>query len=213
MSVLGKIGSILAKVAPTVADLVIPGSGALAKIAKGAAGLAPVLGGAAKGQQSSQQMQAEINAKNDQTALERYKLKAAAPDLRRQAGVKASMVANSSPVQISRTPGRGGHTTVSGGFANPNLINPDTRAMADDMTHQALLTQMGHDSDIPQPTPMPGGGIMDKVLGGAALGTSALAAIQAAQRGVKPKPPVPLPGQQPPMMGDVGDYDPNEGMA
>lgn len=86
------------------------------------------------------------------TGFRNKDLELTAPDKRLSTGVRGSMVANQQPVTHTwGGPGsgmRGGGYKVSGGFANPNLISPDARALAEDITHQALLNQLKHDDHV-----------------------------------------------------------------
>lgn len=211
MSILGKIGKIAMTAAPFAA-MAIPGvgplvggvmkgagiGGKLATAAKFGSALAPVLGSAAKGQAQGKQVQAGQDMQRDRLALDRYKTEQAAPELRRRSAVNASMTANRQPVKMSRD--ASGHRSVSGGFANPDLINPDTKALSEDMTHQAMLQQLQHGADIPKMTPAPKSGFMDKLLGGGAMAASIFGALPGMGR-------KPTGGIVPPVMNETEDTE------
>lgn len=188
MSFMGKLGHILATVGPIAASF-IPGGGAvaqaskLARIGKFAGNLAPVLGNMAKSQAGARQQTAGNNMAMDRLAMDKYRTDLAAPETMRRGAVRSSMTANASPVRMERDPS--GRMSVTGGYANPNLINADTRAMSEDMTHQALLKQLTHQG-APTPTPLPREGKFDKFLGGAAGVTSVLGALQPKDEEVVP---------------------------
>lgn len=211
----GKLGKIGMAAAPFAA-MAIPGvgpavgglmkgagsMGKLASIGKIAGGIAPILGAASGAQATGKRLDANTNMRRDELALDRYKTQQAAPELRRKSAVKASMTANASPVHMGRD--ASGKRSVTGGYANPGLINQDTRALGDDMTHQALLQQLQHGADIPAITPAPKSGVMDKLLGGGAMASSILGAVPGFLG--KPKPRMD-------MVGDANPDDQFEGMA
>lgn len=179
LATLGSFGAATPLLGGAIGSAMGMGGGILGKIGKGASALAPVLGKASGAQAQSRQQDVLNNEVRDRTALDRFKVAESLPGERQKTGVKASMVANASPVSINRAPGRGGHTTVTGGYANPDLINGDTRAMSNDITHQMMLKQLQHGSDVPQATPIPGENFGEKMMGGGAFGTSILAALNA----------------------------------
>lgn len=94
----------------------------------------------------------------DELELRRWLAKQAAPGNRLRTGVRASWTQNSTPVQANwGGPGsgkRGQTTKYTGGFANPNLISPEVRAMAGDVQNQMLDEQMRRDA--PPPISQPG---------------------------------------------------------
>lgn len=215
MGVWGKIGKIGMAAAPFAA-MAIPGvgpalgmglkaagiGGKVAMAANAARSLAPILGAASGAQATGKRLDANTNMRRDELALDRYKTQQAAPELRRKSAVKASMTANATPVHMGRD--ASGKRSVSGGYANPGLINQDTRGLSEDMTHQALLQQLQHGSDIPAITPAPKSGVMDKLLGGGAMASSILGAVPGFLG--KPRPRMD-------MVGDANPDDQFEGMA
>lgn len=193
------LGKGILKVAPIAASF-IPGVGGAigaatklgrgAKILKGAADVAPILGGAAKNASQSQTTQNNEQLQRDRLAMERFRLGLDAPGQRLNQSVAASKTANASPVTAQwGGPGsglRGQTTKFTGGYANPNLISPETRAQAQDLMHQNLMLQMQHGSDLPGVTPAKTSKV-GNILGGGALATSLLGAFR------KPGEPVPPP--------------------
>jgi hypothetical protein len=107
--------------------------------------------------QADRQFGANILQGNEQFgashALKSKQFELDAPAQRLTTGVRGSMVANQSPVKADwGGPGSGlsgGKVNFTGGHANPNLINADARALGNDVTHQALLSQLKHDDKVP----------------------------------------------------------------
>ncbi len=106
--------------------------------------------------QNDRQFGANILQGNEQFgashALRSKQFELDAPAQRLTTGVRGSMVANQSPVKAEwGGPGSGlsgGKVNFTGGHANPNLISADARALGNDVTHQALLSQLKHDDKV-----------------------------------------------------------------
>lgn len=205
------LGKGILKVAPIAASF-IPGVGGAVgalsktgKILRGAANLAPVLGGAAKSANSSQTVQNSEQLQRDKLAMEKFKLGLEAPGTRLNQSIAASKTKNFTPVTSHwGGPGsgmRGDHTTFSGGYANPDMISPETKAQADDILHQNLTSQLQHGADLPTVTPA-GKSKVGGVLGAGALGASILGAFK------KPGEVPPVPELQP--MTDRPPVNPDE---
>ena len=194
---LGSEASILGATVPTItgsnlAGGIIAGGGGLAAgggTAAGAAGvgsrilstaqkLAPVLGEASASRQ-------QANQARDVGNLNRFQIQESLPARRLATSTRASMVANRTPTVAQwGGPGsglRGETVKFTGGFSNPDLYNADTRALADDITHQNLLKHLRHGEDVPE---VDREGAFDKILGGAATGASILGAFGPRRRPV-----------------------------
>lgn len=158
----------------------LPGGGTISAIADVAGGMAPILGGAAKGAQESTILQDRARLDRDRLQQERFRTNQALPGQRLSTAIGASKAANFSPVTASwGGPGsgkRGELTRFSGGFANPNLIDPRVKQQADDILNQQLLAQMQREQapEISQPMKEGKG---SKILGGLALGSSILGGL------------------------------------
>lgn len=190
---------------PALAATLGIGGGTSALLGAGAEALSPILAKAAANQSQSKITQNTQNATRDRMALDRFKENEALPGQRLNTGVRASRVASATPVSVDwKGPGsglRGEVTHFTGGFANPNLVSGDTKQQAQDVAHQMLLKEMqGPTGEAPALTPLATEGTGDKILGGAALGTSLLGPL------LKLRKPL-VPGQTPNIYN--GGYDPN----
>lgn len=187
MSVLSKIGKIAMALGPIAASF-IPGVGGaisagskLAKIGKVAGsvagGIAPVLGGMAKSGSEAKQNEALANSRYDANNLDRFKINQALPGNRLSTSLKAGQVSRLQPAKINwGGPGsvaRGQNVNITGGY-NDNLISPDTRTMADDITHKMMMDQLGG-VQAPEISQYPQESGMDKAIGGGAAISSLLA--------------------------------------
>lgn len=134
-----------------------------------AGNLAPVLGGAAGGAAQQQNTNYGLN-------LQRLLYMLEAPQARLDQSKKASMLADFQPTKVTLGPrGSGQVAQFSGGFNNPNLYNPDTVALANNITHNNLLASLNGTDAVPPPNASTTGGL----LGGAALGSGILGALGA----------------------------------
>lgn len=190
---------------PAIAAALGIGGATSGALGAGATALSPILSKAAANQSQSKILKNTQNAAQDRAALERFKTNEALPAERLNTGVRASRVASATPVSVDwGGPGsglRGEMTHFNGGYANPNLVGADTRQQAQEVAHQMLLKQMqGPTGEAPALTPLATEGVGDKILGGAALGTSILGAL------AKRRQPL-VPGQMPNIYD--GTVDPN----
>lgn len=170
------LGSILAKVGLGAADLFTGGLASkigdpiINKVTGAARDVAPVLGGAAGAS-------AQARNQRDQILQKNFTINEGLPANRLKTSIMASKAANFSPVKANwGGPGSGlaGKTvSFTGGANNPDLINADTRAQANDVTHQEMLNQINK-VQAPLPSPTTTG---EKVLGGAAFGTALTGAL------------------------------------
>jgi hypothetical protein len=95
----------------------------------------------------------ELNQiRRDALQLDRDKYALDAPEHRLDTSVHASRILNHTPVTAHwGGPGsglRGETVKFSGGAANPNLIDPRTRDLSDDVINQQLQDQMQHADDL-----------------------------------------------------------------
>lgn len=188
MSFLGKLGKIGMMAAPFAA-MAIPGvgpalggvmkaagsAGKIGQIAGIAGKVAPMLGKMSAAQSAGKQRDAQNSIAEDRNAMDRYRMEQGARTNARQQGVRASMVANASPVKFNVGPD--GKRSVSGGYANPSLINPDARSIGSNLSHQYAMDTMKPNMGVPQATALPQSGFMDKLLGGGAIASSLLGAF------------------------------------
>lgn len=176
-------------------------------------GLADVLGGAAKGSQNQNNESDKIKLLLENAKLNRDKYALSAPGTRLSTGIKASIASNFKPSTLDWGPGGfkpGGVAhgaplpTRTGGFSGGMAnLNPDTKALANQITHDELMSQMQGGSgggDKAMPTGLGESSTGDKILGGAAMGTSILSVVQRALKGRQSgtTPPYVAPGQSEP---------------
>ena len=148
----------------------------LSGIGKAAPILAGASGSAAKGKREDENSQLS----RDALELRKYEMDQAAPGKRLTDSTRASMVKNATPVTSKwGGPGsglRGETVKYSGGYANPDLIDPRSKQLADSMLTNSLQQQLSGAAapDIAGP---PKSSVGDKILGGVGLGGSILGAI------------------------------------
>lgn len=170
-------GSILGGIGKGLLGL-IPGGGTISAAMDMAS---PILGGAAKSQSAAGMNNAQLQLQRDRLQQDKFKTDQSLPGQRLSNSVAASKVANYSPVTMNwGGPGsglRGEIPKFSGGWANPNIIGQDTRSLAADIQHKALMDQLG---GVVSPE-IKGGpvkeGVGSKILGGLALGSSILGGL------------------------------------
>lgn len=180
----GKIAGIAAPIlaAPFTGGTSLLASGGLGgKILQGATKAAPILGGMSKAQSESRRADAQDQLSRDALALQRYDRERALPGQRMDLSTRASMIKNRMPVTSEwGGPGSGlsgGKVTFRGGFANPNLIDPRTAQLADDILAKELQGQLAGTGGPPTITPRPRTNFGEKILGGAAAATGILGAF------------------------------------
>ena len=157
------------------------GGGVKSAIGKWGSRLAPILGAAASRRAQSQQAQEAANIARDRQALAAYETGLEAPSKRLATSVGASRIARGQPVTAQwGGPGaglRGGVTRFTGGYNDPNLVAPETRALGEDIVHQQFLEGMGDQGGPPAPMPPTGGGFWDTALGAGSTITSLMGAL------------------------------------
>lgn len=164
--------------APVVAGA--GGSSILNRISGAAGDLSPILGGAAASESAANTRESSYNLNEDQLNLDRFKTDQALPGQRLNTAVKASRVANITPAKFewggpgSVAAGQMPHYT--GGDMNPDLINQDTKDLANNVSHQALLDQLNGVAS-PKATPYKPPTTTGKVIGAGATGASILSRI------------------------------------
>lgn len=143
--------------------------------------LAPILGNAAGNQANRNAQQEYSQLSRDSLNLQRSRDEQALPGKRLNTSVNASKVKNASPVKANwGGPGsglRGQKVEFSGGYANPNLIDPRTRSMADDIIMQQLTQQLGRE-EPPEISGRPQSSFWEKFLGGASMGAGVLGGLR-----------------------------------
>lgn len=151
-------------------------------------GLSDVLGGAAKAGQQQNNSQDQLKLLLEQAKLNRDKFAVDAPGKRLQTSAKASMLGNFQPTKVDW--GQGGFKpgaglegkvpTFTGGFSTP--VDDRTKQLSSRIMDEELQSQLqggpsGGNQDRAMPTGIGQSSTSDKVLGGAAMGTSVLAAL------------------------------------
>lgn len=188
----------------------IPGVGPVAKTAID--GLSGVLGGAAKGSQTSQQANDNAKLQKGQLQLSRDKFAVSAPQDRLKAGILASLGKNATPGKVTwGGPGsglRGEIPTYSGGTSSiySALKDPSVQGLQQSTLDDELSQQLGqHDSSLGDAGDVGQESTGSKILGAGALGSSILSLL------LKNKKPSAV---QPISMGGPSDYysDDNSGM-
>lgn len=143
-----------------------------------------ILGGASKNQQNERILADQNNLRRDQLGLQRFQVNEGLPGDRLSTSVRASRVANASPVSLSYGDGgfnpqdavAGKFGKFTGGYANPNLIDPRTKQQANAVLDQMLQKQMGGEMApaLSAPTKEGKG---SKILGGLGFGLSLLGGL------------------------------------
>lgn len=154
------------------------GAGTTSTILGTAGKVAPILGNAAANHAAGKRFDEQTQLNRDQVALNSYNSGLTAPSKRLRTSQDASILKNWTPVTSS---GSGRDLTFSGGYNNPNLIDPRSKQLADDVIAQQLEQQLaggGIDrGGPPKIAPHPKSSAWDKILGGAATGASILGAF------------------------------------
>lgn len=155
-------------------------------------GLSSIFGGASRGAREDRLLNDQSQLSRDRLNQERFRTNEALPGSRLQTSTRASMVRHASPVQFHwNGPGSGERGEVprfSGGFANPDLIDPRTRQQADDVLNQLIQRQMGR-QEAPPISATPREGVGSRILGGLALGSSilgGLGSVRGRRQGTQP---------------------------
>lgn len=157
-----------------------PATNLLSRIGQGAGDASTILGGAAASESAANSRESQYNLNEDQLNLDRFKTDQALPGQRLNTAVKASRVANITPAKFewggpgSVAAGQMPHYT--GGDMNPDLINQDTKDLANNVSHQALLDQMNGVAS-PKATPYKPPTTTGRVIGAGATGASILSRI------------------------------------
>jgi len=141
--------------------------------------LAPVLGGAAKGQLSGEQANYQLGLGADQLNNQIAQLNTTLPAARLRAAEQAGLLNTYSPVSVSwGGPGSGlkGQVPRLTGGVDPSKMPAMVRSLANQVQMSELQNQLG--GNIPNVAPPNiGGSTGDQILGGAAAGTSILGAL------------------------------------
>lgn len=151
--------------------------------------LSTVLGKAAGSAQEANRFRDTSSIAAEGAKLARDKFAAAAPQQRLGNSVKASMLLNAKPQTVSwGGPGSGLNgqiPTFSGGPADAlGNLDPQTKELAQSILKNELVAQLkGGDSEMPYMKDFGKTSLSDKLLGGAALGTSIAGAFGAGQGG------------------------------
>ena len=149
-----------------------------------------ILGGMANRSQQSNQNRDFLQQQRDRNALERYQIGIKAPGLRLGQSRRAAILKNYTPTSVKwGGPGSGlrGETVhFSNALTNPNLFKGDVSAQAQDLIHQNMLNQLKHGADLPALSEPGRESLGQKILGGAAMGTSILGGINRARTGQPP---------------------------
>lgn len=143
--------------------------------------IAPVLGGMSKERAAATQQNDLNSLSRDRNALGNYEAGLKAPGTRLRTSMGASEIANRQPVGVDwGGPGSGlaGKTVkFTGGYANPNLVSPDTKALAEDTMHQEMLSGMGGQGGPPEITPAHQDSLADNLIGYGSTAASILGAM------------------------------------
>lgn len=186
---IGKVGAVVA--AP------FTGGASLAAIPMiDAAGqVASAIGG---GRAAGRQVEADANQRQDLLRLQAAKLNLDAPGQRAHNSVQGDILANAQPISINGpiTHTGGKMPRISGGLS-PALLSDNSRQLGQNMSRQALLSQM--QGDAFSPTPLPEANGFDKFLNIFGGATGALGSLAAARR--------PTPAPQIPNLGRVNPMD------
>lgn len=157
-------------------------------------GLSGVLGGAAKSGQDQNNKADQLKLLLENAKLNRDKFALDAPGERLATSQRANLAANASPSKMDWGPkgfvpgaiahGQAPMPTRTGGISGAlSNMNPEAKALANQTMHDEFISQLQGGISNPKGTDraMPTGigeeSTGDKVLGGASLGTSILAAI------------------------------------
>lgn len=164
---------------------------------------ADILGGMAKSGADQNNREANLKALMEQVRLNRDKFATDAPGTRLNTGIRASLMSNFKPTSVDWGeggfhPGMGAEGKMpkfsggmAGGLAN---LQPDAKQLSEQVMHDSLVSQMrggasagggagkedGYGTDNQMPDDITGTSGLDKALGGAATGTSILAALRKA---------------------------------
>lgn len=131
-----------------------------------------VLTGMAGQQAQGQRADAAQQLSRDALAMQAAQANADLPGRQLTTGVRASRVANASPVTFDPSTMR-----FRGGYASPDLVSPEARQLAQNVLRETVRQQQTGSGAIPGPTPAPKAGVGSKILGGAATGLSLLEAV------------------------------------
>lgn len=155
----------------------------------GLSGLSDVLGGMAKSGAANNISRDSLTIADERNRLDRDKFAVAAPGTRMDQSMKASLASNYTPQQLHwEGPGsglQGKIPTYTGGMTGAMAnLDPNTKALMAQVMKDNLLSQMsggasaaGGGTDRKMSAPVNQSSGLDKVVGGAAMGTSLLSAI------------------------------------
>lgn len=153
------------------------GSGLTGKVL----GASRVLGGMAESGAASKRNEAATNLQRDYIDQNAYKTDLEAPGIRLNQSTAAAKIANGKPVKANwGGPGsglRGETLKFEGGYSDPNLFDGDIKALANNIMMQNMRDQLSG-KKAPTARPNPKSGIMDKIISGAAAGTSLWGAMR-----------------------------------
>lgn len=139
--------------------------GILSSIFKAIPIIGDVASGIENGRQAGRQAEADANYKRDQLALSGARLNLEAPGMRAGNSVRGDVLAGAQPLTINGpiTHTGGQMPQISGGLS-PSLFSNNTRQLGQNMSRQALLSQMKGDAFTP--TALPKANWLDKILNG-----------------------------------------------
>jgi hypothetical protein len=168
---------------------------------------------ALQGQSSEQMGHANIDLNRRQFALN-------APDTRMSQSVRGSILANAKPMTLSGLPDRVASRIpqISGGLT-PEMFSAETRELGAEMTRKALIDQLKGDEFTPlERTNFQGGvlaspeleklqksGLLEKILGGVALGSSLYSGVGGAMQQRNRRSEDPYAYRTPPYVADEED--------
>ena len=159
---LGKILKGIGKVGLGIGGTLIPGVGLASRIGRaaipGLASAGTVAAGAASERGNARLLEDAANQQYDQTRLQGARLNLDAPSMRARTSVRGDILAGAQPLTLSGpTTGLdwGARPNVSGGLS-PALLSGNSRALGQQMSRDALLSQMQGPAFTPTERPKPG---------------------------------------------------------
>lgn len=209
MSFLGKLGKILSIAGPIAATPFTGGTSLLgmagvgAKIGAGLGALGSVAGGVSAGRAEGRAAEAGVNNTADLTRLDGARFNLQAPQMNALNAGRGDLLAGVQDVNFNRPAGVPNGMMTGG--TRPSLLSPQTRQLGQQMSRNALLSQMSGPAFTPTPTPQSGKtDTLLNILGGVGTGIGAIrAAMPAPQQGSVLRPPTqgPSPNVQWPTFG------------
>lgn len=173
----GGLGKVLGA-AGSIASIPFTGGSSLAWLPPVLGAGGAIAGGMAGGRAAGRSQEAQMGNQADLVRLGAARLNLEAPQQRAQNSVRGDILAGLQPMSINGpiTHTGGQMPQVSGGLS-PALLSQNSRQLGQQMSRQALMSQMQGDF---QPTPQPKAGTLDHILNGigyAGLGADVLSQI------------------------------------